>query len=121
MGARHCSSWWRRYIRRSAGKVWVFSWLRHPRITTLYHRSYLALGANVIAAAGSQAKLEICTKYGGADYCVDYTKKDWQKEVLKITGGKGVDVVYDPVGLIAGQSIHSEYIIRISSLLDRLS
>ncbi|KIM91821.1 hypothetical protein PILCRDRAFT_809785 [Piloderma croceum F 1598] len=59
------------------------------------------LGANVIAAAGSQAKLDICKKYGGADYCVDYTKKDWQKEVLKITGGKGVDVVYDPVGLIA--------------------
>lgn len=59
----------------------------------------------MIAAAGSQAKLDICKNYGGADYGVDYTKKDWQKEVLKITGGKGVDVVYDPVGLIAGKSI----------------
>ncbi|EGN99712.1 hypothetical protein SERLA73DRAFT_179859 [Serpula lacrymans var. lacrymans S7.3] len=59
-----------------------------------------ALGGNVIAAAGSAGKLEICKKYGGADYTVDYTKPNWQKEVLKITGGKGVDVVYDPVGRI---------------------
>lgn len=59
-----------------------------------------ALGAKVIAAAGSSAKLEVAKKYGGADYGVDYTKAGWQKEVLKITGGKGVDVVYDPVGMI---------------------
>jgi NADPH-dependent curcumin reductase CurA len=58
----------------------------------------------VIAAAGSQNKLDICKKYGGADYGVDYSKKEWQKEVLRITGGKGVDVVYYPVGLIAGRS-----------------
>lgn len=62
-----------------------------------------ALGATVIAAAGSQSKLDICKTYGGADYTVNYTEKDWQKEVLRITGGKGVDVVYDPVGRIAGE------------------
>lgn len=61
-----------------------------------------ALGATVIAAAGSQSKLEICKMYGGADHTVNYTANDWQKEVLRITGGKGVDVVYDPVGRIAG-------------------
>jgi len=60
-----------------------------------------SLGATVIAAAGSQSKLDICKTYGGADYTVNYTEKDWQKEVLRITGGKGVDVVYDPVGRIA--------------------
>lgn len=59
-----------------------------------------ALGAKVIAAAGSPEKLEISKKYGGADYAVDYTKKNWQQEVLKITGGKGADVIYDPVGLV---------------------
>ncbi|KAH9949003.1 alcohol dehydrogenase [Amylocystis lapponica] len=59
-----------------------------------------ALGAKVIAAAGSQDKLDISTRHGGADYAVNYTKPGWQKEVLKITGGKGVDVVYDPVGMI---------------------
>ncbi|KAG2150582.1 hypothetical protein DEU56DRAFT_869378 [Suillus clintonianus] len=60
-----------------------------------------ALGATVIAAAGSQSKLDICKTYGGADYTVNYLEKDWQKEVLRITSGKGVDVVYDPVGRIA--------------------
>lgn len=60
-----------------------------------------ALGATVIAAAGSQAKLDICKTYGGADYTVNYTAQDWQKEVLRITGGRGVDVVYDPIGRIA--------------------
>lgn len=39
-------------------------------------------------------------KFGGADYGVNYSTPGWQKEVLKITGGKGVDVIYDPVGLI---------------------
>jgi len=58
------------------------------------------LGAKVIAAAGSQDKLNIAKKYGGADYTVDYTKPGWQQEVLKITNGKGVDVIYDPVGMI---------------------
>ena len=56
----------------------------------------------MIAAAGSQAKLDAVKKYAGADYLVDYTKPEWQKEVLNITGGHGVDVVYDPVGLIQG-------------------
>lgn len=59
-----------------------------------------ALGAKVIAAAGSQSKLDIVKKYGGADYTIDYTKPGWQKEVLKITNGKGADVIYDPVGMI---------------------
>ncbi|KDQ53501.1 hypothetical protein JAAARDRAFT_39186 [Jaapia argillacea MUCL 33604] len=59
-----------------------------------------ALGAKVIAAAGSQAKLDISKRYGGADFCIDYTKPGWQNEVLNITGGKGVDVIYDPVGMI---------------------
>ncbi|KAG7098570.1 hypothetical protein E1B28_000503 [Marasmius oreades] len=58
------------------------------------------LGGKVIAAAGSNEKMEVAKRFGGADFVVDYTKPGWQKEVSKITGGKGVDVVYDPVGLI---------------------
>ncbi|KAG6874483.1 hypothetical protein C0995_010393 [Termitomyces sp. Mi166 len=58
------------------------------------------LGAKVIAAAGSDSKLDVAKRYGGADFGVNYSKPEWQKEVLKLTGGKGVDVVYDPVGLI---------------------
>ncbi|CAE6403645.1 unnamed protein product [Rhizoctonia solani] len=59
-----------------------------------------ALGAKVIATAGTQDKLNVCKTFGGADEVLDYTKPGWQKEVLKLTGGKGVDVIYDPVGLI---------------------
>ena len=59
----------------------------------------------MIAAAGSRAKLDAVEKYAGADYLIDYTKPGWQKEVLKITGGHGVDVVYDPVGLIQGMPV----------------
>lgn len=58
------------------------------------------LGAKVIAAAGSQEKLDIAKRYGGADYTVNYTNPNWPKEVLKITNGHGADVIYDPVGLI---------------------
>ncbi|KAH9173657.1 NAD-P-binding protein [Lactarius sanguifluus] len=57
------------------------------------------LGARVIACA-SPSKLNVARTVGGADFVVDYTKDGWQKEVLKITGGRGVDLVYDPVGRI---------------------
>jgi hypothetical protein len=75
-----------------------------------------ALGAKVIAAAGSPEKMEVCLRYGGADFAVDYTKKDWQKDVLELTKGKGVDVVYDPVGRIRGKlpfSKRSQLSIRV--------
>ena len=61
----------------------------------------VALGAHVIACA-SPSKLDVARTVGGADFVVDYTQGGWQKEVLKITGGRGVDVVYDPVGRIKG-------------------
>ncbi len=64
----------------------------------------------MIAAAGSPTKQEVSKLKGGADYAIDYTKPDWQKEVMKITGGKGVDVVFDPVGRIRGMSA-SVYIV----------
>ena len=56
------------------------------------------LGCKVIATASSDEKRRICKEKGRADEAVDYTKEGWQKEVVRITGGKGVDVVYDPVG-----------------------
>lgn len=59
-----------------------------------------ALGAKVIAAAGSEEKRKIAIEHGGADFAIDYNKPGWQDEVKKITKGHGVDVVYDPVGLL---------------------
>ncbi|KAG2217135.1 hypothetical protein INT45_008850 [Circinella minor] len=58
-----------------------------------------ALGAKVIATAGSTEKLEIAKKYG-ADYAINYRDKDWVEQVKKVTNGHGADVIYDPVGLI---------------------
>ncbi|KAJ2743367.1 hypothetical protein GGI20_003803 [Coemansia sp. BCRC 34301] len=58
-----------------------------------------ALGARVIAATGSEGKFDICRQQG-ADHCINYRDADWAEQVLKLTSGRGVDVVYDPVGLV---------------------
>jgi NADPH2:quinone reductase len=56
-----------------------------------------AQGAQVIATAGSQAKLDFCLAQG-ADQVLSYSEPGWVERVKEITGGRGVDVVYDPVG-----------------------
>ena len=56
-----------------------------------------ALGARVIAAASSKEKLEIA-KSSGADDLIDYSSGELKEQVKSITNGKGVDVIYDPVG-----------------------
>ena len=56
-----------------------------------------ALGARVIAAASSDAKLAVCRK-AGADELINYGSEDLRARVKALTGGKGIDVVYDPVG-----------------------
>lgn len=55
------------------------------------------LGATVIATAGSAEKLEAARAHG-ADHAINYREADFRKSVLEITGGKGVDACYDPVG-----------------------
>jgi len=56
-----------------------------------------AMGARVIAAASSEEKLAFCRELG-ADDGIDYEKSDLRQRILDLTGGKGADVVYDPVG-----------------------
>jgi NADPH2:quinone reductase len=56
-----------------------------------------AMGARVIAAASSQVKLDLC-KHLGADELINYETESLRERVNAITGRKGVDVVYDPVG-----------------------
>lgn len=56
-----------------------------------------AMGARVIAAASSAEKLA-AAKAAGADELVDYSDGDLKDKVKALTGGKGVDVIYDPVG-----------------------
>lgn len=55
------------------------------------------MGARVIAAASSAEKLAVCREHG-ADEGIDYSKEDLRERIKAITGGQGVDVVYDPVG-----------------------
>lgn len=55
-----------------------------------------ALGAEVIAAASSAEKLAVAAAHG-ADHGVNYAETDLRKAVLDLTGGDGVNVVYDPV------------------------
>ncbi|TDQ17101.1 NADPH2:quinone reductase [Algoriphagus boseongensis] len=55
------------------------------------------IGAKVIAAASSNEKLQLCLEKG-ADEIINYETEDLKNRIKEITGGKGVDVVYDPVG-----------------------
>jgi len=55
------------------------------------------MGATVIAAASSDEKLELTRKLG-ADHTINYATEDLRERLKAITGGQGVDVVYDPVG-----------------------
>lgn len=55
-----------------------------------------AFGARVIATAGSEAKRSACLEEG-ADHAIDY-RSGFVDEVKQLTGGRGVDIVYDPIG-----------------------
>ncbi|KAI0881293.1 uncharacterized protein GGS22DRAFT_172843 [Annulohypoxylon maeteangense] len=59
-----------------------------------------AFGATVVATAGSARKLEVAKQFG-ADHVLDYRDAGWPDKVKKLTPkGRGVDIVYDPVGLV---------------------
>ncbi|MEQ8674775.1 MAG: NADPH:quinone oxidoreductase family protein [Aggregatilineales bacterium] len=55
------------------------------------------MGATVIAAASTPEKLAL-TQAKGADHVINYSEENLRDRIKEITGGKGVDVVYDPVG-----------------------
>jgi len=56
-----------------------------------------AMGARVIAAASTGDKLEVATR-AGADALINYSEQSLKAELKTMTEGRGVDVVYDPVG-----------------------
>ncbi len=55
------------------------------------------LGARVIAAASSPEKLAVAKEHG-ADETIDYSREPLKEAAKALTGGKGADVIYDPVG-----------------------
>ena len=56
-----------------------------------------ALGATVIATAGDSEKLAAAKRLG-ADYLINYREGEFRQQVLDLTGGRGADVIFDPVG-----------------------
>jgi NADPH2:quinone reductase len=56
-----------------------------------------AMGGRVIAAASTAAKRDLCLAHG-AEHAIDYTQPGWREEIKALTQGRGVDIVYDPVG-----------------------
>jgi NADPH2:quinone reductase len=56
-----------------------------------------ALGATVIGTAGSDSKVQLA-KAHGCDHVINYNQEDFAERVRELTGGRGVDVVYDGVG-----------------------
>src|SRR3954467_13416833 len=63
-----------------------------------------ALGAKVIATAGSDEKCEACIKLG-ADHAINYKTQDFAEEARKLTNGEGVDVILD---MVAGSYVARE-------------
>jgi NADPH:quinone reductase len=55
------------------------------------------LGAHVIATVSTEEKAKLA-RAAGADEIILYTQSDFEAETKRLTGGKGVDVVYDSVG-----------------------
>jgi NADPH:quinone reductase len=55
------------------------------------------MGATVIAAASSAEKLALAREFG-ADLTINYAEQDLKETVRALTRGRGVDVIYDPVG-----------------------
>ncbi len=56
-----------------------------------------AHGCTVIATAGGPDKVQVCRQLG-ADLAIDYRANDFVDAVKEFTGGRGADVIYDPVG-----------------------
>lgn len=55
------------------------------------------MGAQVIACASTQEKLDLC-KDRGADMGINYSNEDLKTRIKELTDGKGADVIYDPIG-----------------------
>jgi polyketide synthase PksM len=54
-------------------------------------------GAEIVATAGSAAKLEHLARLGAA-HCINYREDDFEAEVMRVTNGKGVDVIVNTLG-----------------------
>lgn len=92
-------------IHRSAAPApgeWVLVESAAGGVGSLLVQLALGAGAQVIAAASSQRKLDLAVKLG-AHAAVDYTQPGWAERVRELTGGAGVQIAYDGVGGAIGR------------------
>lgn len=76
---------------------WVIIHAAASGVSTAAIQLAKRVGAKVLATAGSERKLEFAQKLG-ADVCVNNRSDDFVKHAREVTGGRGVDVVFDHVG-----------------------
>jgi NADPH2:quinone reductase len=57
----------------------------------------MSLGANLMGCGSWEEKLALCGAHG-ADATIDYTQENLRERIAALTGGRGPDVIYDPVG-----------------------
>ncbi len=81
---------------RVAAGEWVLIMGAAGNLGTLGVQIAKSLGATVIAAAGSADRVRVAIDLG-ADHGIDYRDRDLTDEVMRITDGRGVDVVYDNI------------------------
>ncbi|WP_308193346.1 zinc-binding dehydrogenase [Nonomuraea sp. MG754425] len=75
---------------------WVLVEAAAGGVGSLLVQLAVAAGAKVVGAAAGAAKADLVTSLG-ALACVDYTRADWERQVVELTGG-GADLVFDGVG-----------------------
>jgi NADPH:quinone reductase len=66
------------------------------------------MGARMIAAASDEVKLAL-TRDLGADATINYSTEDLRERIKHLTNGKGVDIVYDPVGGLARRGCAAQH------------
>ena len=86
-----------------ADSEWVLVAAAGGGVGSLLVQLATAAGATVIGAAGGERKLSLARERGAAA-TVDYRRPDWPARVREITGGAGVDLVFDGVGGDLGQA-----------------
>ncbi|MGS2616133.1 zinc-binding dehydrogenase [Micromonospora sp. LZ34] len=76
---------------------WVLVEAAGGGVGSLLVQLAVAAGAEVIGAARGTAKGELVTSLGAVAY-IDYSRPGWERQVVEVTGGTGVDLVFDGVG-----------------------
>ena len=96
---RHCPTAWNLLVNIAQLKAgeWVLIMGASGNLGTVgIQIAKNVVGAKVICAAGSRDRADIGLEFG-ADHAIDYSTQDILAEMMKITGGKGVDVLYDNI------------------------